>query len=242
MRYTGLEIKKLNQYRQPFDPYWRAILNKHFKFYQLLYPSEKKKFEKRVQKFIVNKTFVPKKMAEVTDEMKVMIAASAVQLTFGLSNIHFEHFATIEVHPSKYYSDESSSINLGEVQLKGVIVLSWKDFVRGYKYPDTAMNIGLHEMAHALELENKIPNSEFEFLNPNNLDQLRNVTKKEITKIRNGEQNFLRKYAATNDQEFFAVSVEYFFEKPHQLKNEIPELYQALASLLKQDPIKRFSI
>lgn len=232
---------KLRQYREPVNPKWRILLNKHFRYYHLLYPSEKRKFEKRVQKFIINKTFVPRDMPEVTEEMKVMIAASAVQLTFGLTNIHFEHFSKIEVYPHRYYSTATSSINLGEVHLNGVIKLSWKDFVKGYKTPETSRNIGLHEMAHVLELENKIPNSEFEFLNPINLNKLKHVTKKEIAKIRNGEQSFLRKYAATNDKEFFAVSIEYFFDKPHQLKKEIPELYQVLASLLNQDPVTRFS-
>ncbi len=180
-------------------------------------------------------------MPSVTAEMKVMIAASAVQLTFGLTNIHFEHFSKIIVYPYKYYSKATNTMNLGEVQLRGVIKLSWKDFVKGYKQPDTTMNIGLHEMAHALRLENKIPNSEFDFLNPFNLHQLRHVTRKEIAKIRKGQHSFLRKYAGTNSEEFFAVAVEHFFERPHQLQQEVPELYHVLSNLLNQDPVKRFS-
>ncbi|MFZ6013111.1 MAG: zinc-dependent peptidase [Bacteroidota bacterium] len=50
--------------------------------------------------------------------------------------------------------------------------------------------------------------------------------------------NFFRPYACTNVHEFFAVSVENFFERPAQFKNELPELYDILTQLLKQDPLK----
>ena len=52
----------------------------------------------------------------------------------------------------------------------------------------------------------------------------------------NDDQHFLRKYALTNKEEFFAVAVENFFERPAAFKTALPELYSILAKLLKQDP------
>jgi len=50
---------------------------------------------------------------------------------------------------------------------------------------------------------------------------------------RRGRQ-VLRAYAATNEAEFFAVATEAFFEKPRQLRERHPELYDVLASYYQQ--------
>jgi hypothetical protein len=43
-------------------------------------------------------------------------------------------------------------------------------------------------------------------------------------------------YAFTNEQEFFAVSTEYFFKAPRQLAERHPELYDMLRQTFRQDP------
>src|SRR5688500_13375781 len=67
---------------------YKEILLKYFTYYQKLSPSNKIKFEKKVAAFIYGKRFIPRQVDEVTIEAKVLIAASAVQLTFGLPNIY----------------------------------------------------------------------------------------------------------------------------------------------------------
>ncbi len=41
-------------------------------------------------------------------------------------------------------------------------------------------------------------------------------------------RSVLRKYAGTNEAEFFAVAVETFFERPGALRRATPELYAIL--------------
>jgi len=43
-------------------------------------------------------------------------------------------------------------------------------------------------------------------------------------------------YGAEGHQEFFAVSVEVFFEKPQALKQAEPEVYEQLVGLFRLDP------
>ncbi len=43
-------------------------------------------------------------------------------------------------------------------------------------------------------------------------------------------------YGATGHEEFFAVAVEVFFERPEALQAEVPEVYQQLAELFRLDP------
>jgi Mlc titration factor MtfA (ptsG expression regulator) len=52
-----------------------------------------------------------------------------------------------------------------------------------------------------------------------------------------GEASLLDKYAATNYQEFWAVCIETFFERPEEFKKQMPNLYFALCHLLNQDPL-----
>ena len=58
----------------------------------------------------------------------------------------------------------------------------------------------------------------------------------EIVRIQRGQHAFLRSYAGTNEAEFFAVAVEYFFERPQEFQTALPELYGTLGGLLRQDP------
>jgi len=179
-------LKNTRKYAKPFNSKHRETLKKYFQYYNRLSFEDKKKFENRVHKFIINKRFLARRRPEVTDTMKVMIAATAVQLTFGLPEIHFSHFKTIIVYLEKYFSYEGRSVNIGEVHPMGTIVLSWRYFVKGYAIPDDALNVGLHEMAHALLSEDKIPNQEYGFLNKLSLFKLSGITKKQIQLIRNG--------------------------------------------------------
>ena len=50
-------------------------------------------------------------------------------------------------------------------------------------------------------------------------------------------RSYLRDYAFTSFHEFWAVSLEYFFEKPQGLKDNLPHLYAILCDSLNQDPL-----
>jgi Mlc titration factor MtfA (ptsG expression regulator) len=220
------------------DPLYKAPIKKYMPYYRLLDPLQKRTFEKRVQKFINQKEFVPRGMDRITYEMKALIAGTAIQLTFGYPSIYFMHFKRILVYPDSYYSKISQRYHKGEVNMGGLIVLSWNNFVEGFIKPDDGRNLGLHEMAHALRLENAIENEEYGFLDDSVLRKWTDLCYREIEKMQNGESTFLRAYASANSQEFFAVAVENFFERPAEFVDWHPELYETLAGMLKQDPLK----
>lgn len=215
----------------------RDTLSKHFRFYQFLPEKSRKIFEYRVAKFIKLKKFVPRQMNEVTVEMKVLIAASAIQLTFGFPQVFLSYFKYIVVFPDQFFSSSNQRYHKGEVNPKAkAIVLSWKHFVEGYADSE-GINLGLHEMAHALQLENVVMNSEYAFLSKEASDNWQRLASLEIVRIRNGEDSLFRKYGATDHTEFFAVAVENFFEKPEAFAQYSYELYKALCDLLHQDPL-----
>jgi Mlc titration factor MtfA (ptsG expression regulator) len=65
--------------------------------------------------------------------------------------------------------------------------------------------------------------------------------KTEFASLRAAEETgiptLLDTYGATNPAEFFAVSVEAFFERPKLLRARHPKLFAELQKYFKQDPI-----
>jgi Mlc titration factor MtfA (ptsG expression regulator) len=235
---TGYRFKHLWHQkfsRKKIKPAYRDILASSFVYYQHLSPENKQVFERRVQTFIDMKTFIVRSESlSLTAEMKVLIAACAIQLTFGLPGIYFRHFHRILVYPDDYYSTITNKYHQGEVNRAGVIVLSWKNFLSGYANERDGRNLGLHEMAHALLLEDTIVNGEFEFLDGQHLEAWNELAHRELQQIQEGN-TFFRAYGATNIHEFFAVAVEVYFERPRELVNYDPSIYESLKNLLNQD-------
>ncbi len=218
-------------------PSQKEILEKHFDFYNLLPSTSKKIFQHRVAKFISIKEYIPRDMDHVTEEMKVLIAASAIQLTFGLPKVFLKHFKYILIYPNDFYSHSTDQYHKGEVNpMKKAIVLSWKHFVEGYVRHE-GINLGLHEMAHALQLENIVANGEYDFMKDTDIRKWQMLAEEEIDKMKNGEATFFRPYGSTNHAEFFSVAVENFFERPVEFSKYHPDLYLVMSDLLNQDPI-----
>ena len=208
-------------------------------YYKALNNRNKKLFEKRVQKFIEIKKFIPRgELNEISPEMKALIAASAIQVTFGMPGVYFQHFWRILVYKDTYYSRVRGEYHQGAVHKRGLIILSWKNFLKGYVIRNDGKNLGLHEMAHALHLENRILNGEYNYFKDKWKKEFVKISKEERAKIRNGQKTIYRKYAATNKYEFFAISIELFFEKPEELREYDQNIYYVLSNLLKQDVIE----
>lgn len=217
---------------------YKEILQKYFAYYQKLSPENKSRFEKKVVQFIYGKRFIPRQVDEVTIEARVLIAASAVQLTFGLPNIYLSYFTKILVYPNDYYSSITKRYHKGEVNPRfGIIVLSWQSFIDGYIQPNDSKNLGLHEMAHALRLEVMIRSEEFPPFEEEMLAQFDLYAHRICNDPVFATQTFFRPYACTNEHEFFSVAVENFFERSEQFKKELPDLYQVMVKLLGQDPL-----
>ena len=237
---SGISFKR-RRFRA-IKPYYQQVLQAYFTYYKNLDQENKARFEKRVQAFIDSNEFIPRSIPQVTDEMKARIAGSAVQLTFGFRHLNFAHFSKILVYPTDYYSRITRKYHQGEVNRRGLIVISWKSFEKGYADENDGLNLALHEMAHALRLENAIHNEEFDFIPKQELKHFDRLALAEIKSIRSAESHFFRSYAGKNIHEFFAVAVEYFFERPGDFLEEKPDLYLALSALLNQDPVRLFRL
>lgn len=226
-----------NLFFVPVDPLAQNFLEKNFRYYQTLNERDKKIFLRRVGKFIRLKSFESRGDLYLTPQMEVLVAATAVQITFGHPSVYFRHFHTIILYPDIYHSRITDQYHQGEVNTRGIIVLSFRNLVDGYMNPTDGRNLGLHEMAHAMRVADAIASGDdYDFLEREVFYEFVRYGRAEMERIANGEESFFRRYAATNDDEFFAVAVENFFERPGEFLNAHPELYRIMVTLLKQDP------
>jgi len=218
------------------DELLRRVLVKYFPFFTQLLPPDQDKFIGRLKKFIKTKVFIIHDVKGYR-EMPILISASAVQLTFGLQKFTLPHFSIIQIYPQEFIALEPMRVLIGNVS-GNTINIAWKQFLEGYKHSFDSNNVGLHEMAHALYYQN------FE------TEELEDKSFRESFHLFTafGDRIFIREkqrtiglysdYAMKNFQEFWAESIELFFENPGRLNSHYPELYNILCDLLCQDPLR----
>ncbi|RPH25933.1 MAG: DgsA anti-repressor MtfA [Bacteroidales bacterium] len=220
------------------NPIYQPYLYKNFPVLNQLSEDNRLLFESRVQRFINMKTFLSRgEIKQVTPEMKALIAGSAIQITMGYPEVYFSHFRTIIIYPDMYYSKLTKHYHNGEVNQLGVIVVSWKSFMEGFRDPRDGVNLGYHEMAHALKLQNIVENNDYEFFDSLIMNQFEKEAIKEMQKVKDipAGASFFREYSATNLNEFFAVAIENYIERPTELKAYNIKLYHLLSKILNFD-------
>ncbi len=211
------------------------FFSKYFKYYNQLNPKEQKSFIKRAYNLSLSVQILGKEKFEITEKVKLFVVAAQVQLTFGFRRYDLPIFRRILVYPNAYRSPATGNMHYGEVNAKGIIILSWKRLVKGHLITDDTINLGLHELAHAL-MHTIIHSNDHEIGLDPYLKNVLKLSKVEREKIKSKKDHLFRSYAATNIYEFFAIAVEHFFEVPSKFKKELPDLYDHMVKLLKQDP------
>ena len=221
---------------KPAENQVHHILQRHLPFYRGLSDRNKKIFRNRTFFFMRNIIFRGGDDFKITMEHTMAVSGAFIQISFGLDNFLLNEFEIITIYPEIYKSTVTGMYHKGDVNPRGAIAVSWKDFVQGYETDKDNLNVGLHEMAHAWFFS--ISHIRFD-ANENTYDLLSKfvfLSEEEVVKIRHNKKSIFRKYASENVYEFFAVSIEYFFEDAKEFKQELPNLYRHLCLLLNQDP------
>ncbi len=181
---------------------------------------------------------------EVTDEMRVSVAAQACRLTLALGDDAYRNVQTVYLFPATYSAPggegESASHRLGEAWLRGPVVLSWDATRRGAANEDDGRNVIYHEFAHKLDMIDGYADGSPPARNREAYDTWNKVASREFERLKKstdrGKKTLLDAYGATNQAEFFSVSTEVFFERPDRLRDRHEDLYRCLASFYGQDP------
>jgi MtfA peptidase len=242
---------------QPFPPEWRQTMERNVPIVRRLPPADQAELAGHVQVFLAEKNFEGCGGLELTDEIRVTIAAQACLLLLHRETDYYPLLTSILVYPSTYVLpgehpvdggvwEESEQPVLGHTSRDlSALVLAWDSTLHGARDMRDGENVVFHEFAHQLDfesggidgtppLESRARYASWARVLGAEFEELRRVAEE-------GKQSILDTYGAENPAEFFAVATEAFFERPLELRAKHGALYEELRAFYDQDPAAWFS-
>ncbi len=241
----------------PFPSEWEKHIQNNIPYYQHLNNEEKKRLQDLTQVFIAEKYWLGCGGLELTDEIRVMIAAYACLMILALPNDYYRNVKSIYVYPTTVLSPErpmgffqvhTTPVSgpmpiLGEAHYRGPVILVWDAVKKETRHPEHGHNVVFHEFAHKLDMLDGSADGTPPLTTPEEYQRWVEVFSKVYLelcdKVEHGQSTFLDSYAVTNEAEFFAVVTENFFSKPENMKRYHPKLYQVLQGFYRQDPAQK---
>jgi len=240
MIFEFLKQQKRRRLRaRQFPQEWLKLIQRHVVFFHKLTAGDRAELLGHMQVFLAEKRFEGCGGFEITDEVR--------------ETDYFPHLLTILVYPLTYMVQEDHRIGehvweegtvgrLGETGRRmGSLVLSWGAVKHGAADPSDGKNVVLHEFAHQLDYENHAADGVPGLATREQQSAWSEVMNSEFASLRAADESgiptLLDTYGATDPVEFFAVSVEAFFEQPRALRARHPRLYAELQNYFQQDPV-----
>ena len=242
--------------KRPFPPEWEAFMHTNVAHYCVLDTAERTELQAMIQVFLDEKHWEGCGGLDLTDEIRVTIAAQACLLQLGLPHDYYSNVQSILVYPSTVVPPERhpgvfERVNgpiepavpiLGQSMSQGPVILVWDAVLRGARHPEQGHNVVYHEFAHKLDMLDGAADGT-PLLESDEFAEWVAVCSHEFLRLRRiaekGHKTFLDSYGAKNEAEFFAVATEEFFDRPIALQKNAPDLYRVLKAYYHQDPAAR---
>ncbi|MBU6259527.1 MAG: zinc-dependent peptidase [Burkholderiales bacterium] len=237
--------------RRPFPQAWREILRRRLPAYARLPADLQWRLKKRIQVLLAEKPFIGCAGLEVSEEMRVLVAAQAALLLLHDHAGYFPALRQILLYPGAFVVERSHSDGsglthetrralVGESWQQGQVLLAWDEVVAGAADPADGRNVVVHEFAHQLDQERGRANGAPWLGRRDGYARWAAVLGAEYAALRQrvtrGEDGLIAPYGATDAAEFFAVVSEHFFEQGAELARLHPDLYREFARYYGVDP------
>lgn len=234
----GLLIAFRRRQPEPLSKEGRETLASGVGYFARLAEDEQRRFVHEVERFLADQHISGPRNAPVSEELRVLVAASAVVLVFGCQGFVYPRTRDIVVYEDAFDGDYTvgrSERFIGMVHGSGPILFSARALREAFERPRDGIHVGLHEFAHVIDFDSGVADGAPSMMPWGAVDPWLALVHKETQRIQ-ARRSVLRNYAATNEAEFFAVATEAFFEKPKELKQKHAELYAVLVSVYGQHP------
>jgi Mlc titration factor MtfA (ptsG expression regulator) len=218
-------------------------------FMKNLSPGEEEKLKRLVILFLDEKQLAGVGGIEMSDAMRVSIAAQACLPILELGLDWYAGWTGVVLYPGDFRVrrselDENGVLHewedelAGEAMPGGPVVLSWDAAAN-----DPLINVVIHEFAHKLDMLSGEPNG----VPPLHAGMSRRAWLAALNEafegfsdaLERGRDTWLDPYAAEHPSEFFAVMSEAFFQQPKETQRRYPDFYDQLKLFYKQDPASR---
>lgn len=237
--------------KAPFPGEWVGILENNIQVYRNLPMPLRLQLRLLIKQFLHQKQFSGAAGLEITDEIRLTIAAQACMLHLNRGGDLYPKLKYILVYPSAFIvsrpeGNDSGVVSiqerglLGESWQNGKVILAWDNVLQGAQNFVDGRNVVLHEFAHQLDSESGMADGAPLLAGKSSYRSWAAALSHEFEELqkddRIGRRSLLDHYGATNPAEFFAVATETFFEKPRQMAEHHAELFEVLARYYRIDP------
>jgi Mlc titration factor MtfA (ptsG expression regulator) len=233
----------------PLSAQDRAILSEMVPLLRKLPQDLHAQLEGKINLFLEQVEFIGCEGLDVTDEMRLSIAAQACLLVVN-TDVWYTHLKTLLIYPGAFKSHtqnregyvvrEEQPVRLGESWSYGPVVLSWEHSEEGAAQADDGRNVVFHEFAHQLDNLSGYTDGAPVLSKGQSFREWERVILEaydaHVARVERGHKTVLDAYGAQAHEEFFAVAVELFFERPEALRHEEPDLYDQLCKLFRLSP------
>lgn len=248
---TFKRLRYIHLRKKTFPSHWTVIIERNVPLYKHLSESLRRRLYGHINVLLAQKIFKGCGGLQITNEIKLTIAAQAALLLLSEKGNYFSKLRLILVYPSAFiagqttpfgeYYLEETQVKTGESWQIGIVVLSWQDIQYDAKHWQDGRNVVLHEFAHQLDQEGGSASGVPILEKRSDYVTWGRVFRKEYEQlcyeVERGMETVMDEYGATAPAEFFAVATETFFEKPFPMKRKHPELFNELKRYYKLDPV-----
>ena len=228
--------------REPFPAEWETVLQRDVVFFRVLGPEAQRRFRRQLQVFLGEKQ-ISGITVQLDTTTLVLAGASAIIPVFGFPNWEWDQINEVLVYPNRFdgdfqFGDARGQNILGMVGTGGLnrlMILSKPDLIDGFRNPADKRNVGIHEFAHLVDKSDGVIDGVPGIgLDRHAVGPWVDLMRRKMAEIEAGKSD-INRYALTNEAEFFAVTSEYFFERPGAMQRKHPQLYGALERVFNQD-------
>jgi Mlc titration factor MtfA (ptsG expression regulator) len=234
-----------------FPAAWQSVLEGFVPLYRRLPLEDRDELHGHVQVLLSEKHFEGTVGLEVTDRIRLIVAAQAGVLLLHRSTDYFPKLVSVLLYPGEYsvqeeieaddgLVDEIDEARVGESWQTGTLILSWEEVERDLT--SDLQNVVLHEFSHQLDAEsgetNGAPILPDRELRQRWASAMSDAFERLTDAVEQSEETLLDPYGAEDPAEFFAVATEAFFLFPIELEEDEPELYAVLRDSFRQDPAR----
>ena len=248
------ERRRKRLLESPFPAAWDRYIDDNVALVRRLDDEQRQRLRDLVHVFVAEKHWEGCGGLELTDEIRVTVAAQACFLLLGREHALYEDVESILVYPTIMVAparargffeagaqvvDEAGTPILGQAHLRGPVILAWDDVLDGGR-GQGKRNVVFHEFAHKIDMADGTIDGTPPLDDTAGRRTWREVCSEVFLALRedveHGKRTFLDEYGATNEAEFFAVATEAYFMQPAKLEAAHAELFAVLRDFYRFSP------
>jgi Mlc titration factor MtfA (ptsG expression regulator) len=205
------------------------LLLTHLPFYQNLTAANKTRFRQRVAMYLEARGFFAQRgeeEGEVPLDMKTMVAANVVMLTFGRKDFILKKFERIFIYLQAFPTPNYQYLHASEINREDeCLIFSAEHLTLSFRQPNKYYNIMVHEYAKAFQLT--YPNFDYPTLDESIWN---NKGKKQVAKYMGIPEDEINQ---------LGVSVNFFFENPEKFKELMPKGFEKYQTIFNLNPLQK---